>query len=206
MRKGYLQLCAFPGFLNMNGMMFESLIDENDGLMPREFMFVEAASRTAEQNQNFAVPTTFVSPRPTYEPHTSLRWRILVYDDCLRGRLCLGSSGDKILGAWNSIRVMPYFLLTPPCEHEPDSPARDLAKCFSHDKVLFGARTPTMPLLLTGRDYQTQLHKACQGYQDRRFSSQVVYYKFNDVAVHAEGCIRCAMKLCIDSGAKVLIS
>jgi hypothetical protein len=190
MGKGYLQLCAFPGFLNMNGMRFDSLIE--DYLDPTLYL---RAPRTVEAGQKFRVPTTFVSPRPMSEPHASLRWRISVYDDCLRGRLGLGSSDNYTTrSAWRLITMMPELLLTPPCGHEPDSPAGDLAERFNLGEGL---------LLSARRDYRRQLFKAVQCVTDLYLREMGFV---SHVVVHAEGCTRCALKLCLDSDSRILIS
>jgi hypothetical protein len=208
MGKGYLQLCVFPGSLHMKGMRFDSLVDENRkreksirGSVHSDRFF------NAEDSQKFRCPTTFVSPRPTHAPHASLCWRISVREDCLLGSLRLERSEGTVLDAWNLLQTLCCLLLTPPCEHEPNSPAGDLAQRFHLDRMPTrdtSKEDSSLLLFSAGRDYQRQLSWLytycvfCSGLSEGR--------DLNRVVLHAEGCIRCALELCLDSGAKVVIS
>ena len=153
MRKGYLQLCAFPGFLHMDGMRFHSLKDEcsnadRKNLAPG-LIYPHA---TLEDEQWYRCPATFVSPRPAYAPDASLCWTISVHDTCLEGRLCLGSFYRAIYEGWKLIQAMCCLLLTTPREHEPDSPAGDLAQHFCLNKTP-SKNTARWLLVTVGRDY-----------------------------------------------------
>jgi len=202
MRKGYLQLYAFPGFLHMDGMRFHSLKDEcsnadRKNLAPG-LIYPHA---TLEDEQRYRCPATFVSPRPAYAPDASLCWTISVHDTCLEGRLCLGSFYRAIYEGWKLIQAMCCLLLTTPCEHEPDSPAGDLAQHFCLNKTP-SKNTARLLLVTVGRDYRRQL---AEFYNCAAFGFRVGNNR-KRVVVHAEGCIRCALKLCLDSGATTVIS
>jgi hypothetical protein len=203
MRKGHLQLCAFPGFLHMNGMRFDNLVDECYHTNGSRIGPSRQCHRfTARQRRKFMCPEYFVSPHPTSIPDTSFCWTISVQDDGLLGRLHLGSAEPEILPAWELIRAVCCLLLTPPCEHESSSPAGDLTRRFCLDAMPVGE--DSSPLLFSaGREYLRQLswlYAYCVHVGFRKG------YDLNRVVLHSEGCIRCALKLCLASGASAVIS
>ncbi|KAF7507568.1 hypothetical protein GJ744_010359 [Endocarpon pusillum] len=214
MAKGYLQLCVFPGFLNMNGMRFDRMIDEWDHMrdtQKRPNIFRdEIASLDAEEHQ-LRVPATFIPPRPTDSLQIPMRWRTSVYDDVLQGTLVLDDRRNDNLAGWILVQIMDYVQLTPPCQHKPDSPAGDLAEHFylneeftrdqfiPHPEKFRGDQFTPLLLLSGRRGYGRQLYKLAQL---RSLSS---FWEIQKVIVHFEGCIRCALQLCLDGGHMVVI-
>lgn len=110
----------------------------------------------------------------------------------------LDDGQNGTFGGWDLVRTMHRVLLTPPCEHKPDSPAGDLARFF-HLDTGFTHRAGSL-LLSVGRDYGRQLCKLVDVLSHERIKN------FGLVVIHVDGCIRCALQLCLDSNAKTVIS
>lgn len=145
----------------------------------------------AEEYQ-LRVPATFVPPRPTDSLQTPMRWRTSVYDDVLRGTLVLDDRQNDCFGGWKLMQLMDHVPLTPPCQHKPDSPAGDLAEHFYLAKEFTGIACTPLLLLSGRRDYGEQLYKLVQ------MLSPSSLLGIKEVIVHFEGCIRCALQLCLD--------
>ncbi len=186
MAKGYLQLCVFPGFLNMNGMRFDRMLDDYWHIGAT---YLNESVRSAHYH-HIKVPATFVPHRPTHSFQPAMRWRTSVFDDQLQGSLVLDNGQNGSFGGWNLIRTMGDILLSPPCEHEPDSPAGDLAPRFFFGGNFKAPGPRPLLLLSAGRDYRTQLYRLAQMW------SCAIGFGHSGVLVHTEGCIRCALQLC----------
>lgn len=195
MAKGYLQLSVFPGFLNMNGMRFDRMIDEWYSTHDR---FSGEVTRSDAEEHQLRVPATFVPPRPTDSLSAPMRWRTSVYDDVLQGTLVLDDGQNGTFGGWDLVKTMSRVLLTSPCEHKPDIPAGDLAEYFYLDMKIAHRVRPQ--LLSAGRDYGRQLYKLAAWETKERTKN------YERVIIHVDGCIRCALQLCLDSKAQVVIS
>lgn len=190
-KRGYLHMCVLPGFLSMNGMRFHRL---QDGLSPTSNSGSgrtdSNVSKEALEEQGTIVPADFASPHPIHRSINPIHWRIAVYDDVLKGDLLLAGNYSPVCSGFDLITRMSNLVLSPPCEHASDAPAEDLAQHFR----FWFAPGPDMfhrqqRLLVTvQRDYGRQLLKLAQGW----------YHLEGSVVMHVDGCIRCAMQLCLD--------
>jgi hypothetical protein len=203
-------LCLSGCVLNMDGMRFDSLthgwrdvdqpfsITKTEAMM-RDVLFRENLakfSRSAGKGRSLRIPSKIFSPNPIPGSGDSVRWRISINDNILYGKLMLASSPYMNHSGWDLIRAMFHVLLTPPCKHESDNPAGDLAQHFDRTIDLRGVEAPDQRALLsTRRNYARHL-------------SLLIHRLVNngqEVVVHVEGCIRCALQLCLDSQCQVVI-
>lgn len=196
MRGAILQLCAFPGYLNMNSMRFERLVDGwiYDG---KKFPELESEnvieklgnSLWIREGKTFKLPTDFLPPHPLCSDDAPLYWRVAVYDDVLHGEILPAGAESEAFSAWKLMETMCYSLLTLPCKHGSNTLAGDLAYNFTHITEIGGFDPLRQHFLLsTGRDYGRQLSSLTSAHGDSEAS----------VLMHVEGCIRCALQLCLD--------
>lgn len=216
-----LHLCVLPGFLSMNGMRFKCLREDLNERFPGDF---RQPLRGTNGNESSLVPADFVPPQRTDDCATQIRWRIAVYDDMLKGDLILAGSQ---LCSFSSLLLgmVCQLLLTPPCEHGSDTPAGDLAQHFkflSTEDYYTGSSIRSEDyvdhrmLISTQRSYALQLielHRVREligrmqlAVLDASKRSLVIDQVGRYIVMHVDGCIRCALQLCLDYDLRLVIS
>jgi hypothetical protein len=194
---GYLRLCALPGFLNMNGMRF-CRVDESAS--SRSYSSQPLAMSPMIAGQSEQLRADFTSTHATDDLAKSLNWSISVLDDRLLGELVLGNSREF---AWKLIANLQAVLLTPSCKHAPGTQAGEVAHHFTLEFCYMppvvgqeGQGFRKRLLIVAGRSYVRLLKMICE-FRDCR----EMY-----VVVHVDGCIRCALQLCLDHDLRIVIS
>jgi hypothetical protein len=151
----------------------------------------------ATQSNIQTVPRTFsVDRRPTFFEEDVMKWRVAVHDDMLRGELFLQANEQPTM-AWSLIESLARCHLTPACQHRRRYPAGEIG-----DEFLFSKGSAVR---LRGADEPRILFALGCGYSDQLASLETQDY-YPATIVHVEGCIRCALALCLDSDSRVVIS
>lgn len=141
------------------------------------------------------VPVDFTSPRFS-SPHIQhMEWRVSVAENRLLGELKLPVVDRRVL-AWSVISSLSSAIYTKHCGHKSNRGAGDLGRLFRLEEIkprtidLLEPRT----LIYVGRSFGKQLY-ALQLQNDKVPS-----------VVHVDGCLQCALQLCLSEGSNVVIS
>ena len=187
-------------------MRFDSLVEDSNLALGEDYSKMSPSHPVTFGTEIQRLPTGFVAAQLPCGSTEPLNWNISVRENTLYGiPHVLGRQPSFLSG--DLIEAMHYTLLTPPCEHQSHTPAGDVAQLFklvqySFSRPFFGKYgMPNRRILVSvGRDYRRQiavlLWTLC--YQE--------HFKIQYVVVHLEGCIRCALQLCLDCNASVVIS
>jgi hypothetical protein len=131
-------------------------------------------------------------PRPQIG-HRTIEWSLSVVGSELFGEL--KPPGSSRILAWSLFDALHRSIISPPCHHKVNNPAGDLGFPFMSVKstgmIMEQARKT---LILAHRKYQDQL-VALEAQSEEHCC-----------VVHQDGCIYCALKICLDLDCLAVIS
>jgi hypothetical protein len=189
----------------MKSMRFESLEDApNDefGLRCSIVPTGRASPRTGNEEKRITVSADFVPAPLIYDSGEAFSWRIFADDNKLRGELQVPGRSQRIMG-WQIVHTIDRILPTSHCDHKPDTPAGELAQQF----VLAERFDSSIDLNKHGMPLRRVLISTKRAYIQQLYELALISLKIHvAVVIHQEGCIRCALQLCPDVDANVVIS
>lgn len=171
---------------------------------------IETSPHSVNDDSSHSVPMHFLSPRPPSSQRKDMRWNVSIADRILWGQLkllggtSLGEPSVERTEAWSVFSSLSFSILSPACVHPSKSSAGTMGPLF----YFHGLEPRRMSLV---EEEEVRILINARGVFGRQlYAHQKLHYRFPDrhyiTVIHNEGCLECALRLCLSLKCRAVIS
>ena len=164
---------------------------------------IEKSPDFVNDDSSLSVPIQYFSPRLPSSQSNQMQWNVSIADSILWGQLkLLGETSVETTEAWSVLSSLSFSILSTACVHLSRSPAGTMGQSFyfhGNEPRIISSAEDLRILVPVGRVFGRQLH-AHQKLHCRLIDRHYV------IVIHDEGCLECALRLCLSVKCRAVIS